>query len=140
DALRDVRKQYKHNHGLWDTKPEDLPVYGTIASQFNDPGMNRLYKEIMLVLEKKTDSGLKSDYHITDEMSEKVFVIPPSRTRYLSEISENNRAYYKKAKNQVAIAQKLYGIFKTIESVGNTKTQSLETELLSKNGIDEEKL
>lgn len=140
DALRDVKKQYKRNHGLWDTKPEDLPVYGTIASQFNDPGMNRLYKEIMLVLEKKTDSALKSDYHITDEMSEKVFVIPPSRTRYLSEISENNRAYDKKAKNQVAIAQKLYGIFKTIESVANAKNQSLETELLSKNGIDEEKL
>jgi methylmalonyl-CoA mutase len=47
DALRDVKKQYKRNHQLWDTDDEVLPVYGTIASQFNDPGMNRLYKAII---------------------------------------------------------------------------------------------
>jgi methylmalonyl-CoA mutase len=117
DALRDVKKQYQRNHQLWDANPDDLPVFGTIASQFNDPGMNTLYKAIMDKIEEKTHAGLKSDFHITREMSEKVFVIPPHRTRYLSEISENNRKYDEKALSQRDVAQKLFGIFKTIESV-----------------------
>ncbi|HET8839404.1 MAG TPA: methylmalonyl-CoA mutase family protein [Flavobacteriaceae bacterium] len=116
DALRDVKKQYQRNHGLWQSDPKEMPVFGTIASQFNDPGMNQLYKAVMDKLEEKTNSGLKSDYHISDEMSEKVFVIPPSRSRYLSEIAENNRSYDEKVSVQVEVAQKLYGIYKTIES------------------------
>jgi len=125
DALRDVKKQYMRNHNLWDTPQEELPVYGTIASQFNDPGMNKLYKAIMDEIVEKTASDLKSSYEISDEMSEKIFVIPPARTRYLSEISENNRAYDKKANEQKEVAQKLYGIFKTIESVTG-KTPELD--------------
>ncbi|OUR92202.1 methylmalonyl-CoA mutase [Flavobacteriales bacterium 34_180_T64] len=117
DALRDVKKQYMRNNNLWDVPQADLPVYGTIASQFNDPGMNTLYKAIMDKLNEESKSNLKSTFEISDEMSEKIFVIPPSRTRYLSEISESNRAYDKKAMEQVDVAQKLYGIYKTIESV-----------------------
>ncbi|QNJ96785.1 methylmalonyl-CoA mutase family protein [Constantimarinum furrinae] len=125
DALRDVKKQYMRNHQLWDTPQDDLPVYGTIASQFNDPGMNKLYKAIMDEIVKKTDSDLKSSYEISDEMSEKIFVIPPARTRYLSEISENNRAYDQKAEEQAEVAQKLYGIYKTMQSVAG-KTPDLD--------------
>ncbi|WP_298543759.1 methylmalonyl-CoA mutase family protein [uncultured Aquimarina sp.] len=135
DALRDVKKQYMRNHQLWDIPQDDLPVYGTIASQFNDPGMNTLYKAIMDKVVEKTGADLQSDFHISKEMSEKIFVIPPSRTRYLSEISENNRAYDKTADAQVEVAQKLYGIYKTICSVAN-----LDFIDLSKNGIDEEGL
>ena len=123
DALRDVKKQYMRNHQLWETSQDDLPVYGTIASQFNDPGMNKLYKEIMDKIVEKTASDLKSDYKISDEMSEKIFVIPPARTRYLSEISENNRAYDKRAIDQSEVAQKLYGIFKTLESVSGKQPE-----------------
>ncbi|MFT4942312.1 MAG: methylmalonyl-CoA mutase [Patiriisocius sp.] len=117
DALRDVKKQYMRNHQLWDTHQDNLPVFGTIASQFNDPGMNKLYGAIMAELEEKTETTLKSTFQTTDEMSEKIFVIPPARTRYLSEISESNRAYDNRAVVQAEVAQKLYGIFKTIESV-----------------------
>lgn len=117
DALRDVKKQYQRNHNLWDANPDDLPVFGTIASQFNDPGMNTLYKSIMDKLVEKTATELKSTFEITREMSEKIFVIPPNRTRYLSEIAENNRGYDETATTQQEVAQKLYGIFKTIESV-----------------------
>ena len=134
DALRDVKKQYQRNHGLWDAKEDQLPVYGTIASQFNDPGMNQLYKALMDALVEKTGASLKSSYHITDEMSEKVFVIPPKRTRYLSEIAENNRQYDKVASQQVEVAQKLYGIFKTMGSVVNAGIA------LTKMGLDEEML
>jgi len=132
DALRDVKKQYQRNHNLWDANPDDLPVFGTIASQFNDPGMNTLYKKIMDRVEEKTGAGLKSTFEITREMSEKIFVIPPHRTRYLSEIAENNRKYDQVAHSQQEVAQKLYGIFKTIESVSGVKLTP------SKFGIEEE--
>ena len=132
DALRDVKKQYMRNNNLWDVHQDDLPVFGTIASQFNDPGMNTLYKAIMDKLVEKIDSDLKSTFTILNEMSEKIFVIPPSRTRYLSEIAESNRAYDKKADEQVEVTQKLYGIYRTLESViGNLPK-------LDKSGIDSE--
>src|SRR5690606_6339450 len=93
DALRDVKKQYQRNHNLWHEDPETMPVFGTIASQFNDPGTNSLYNAIMDKIVEKTGADLKSTFETTREMSEKVFVIPPSRTRYLSEIAETNRKY-----------------------------------------------
>ena len=117
DAIRDVKKQYQRNHNLWDENPDSMPVFGTIASQFNDPGMNTLYKAIMDKIVEKTNSDLQSTFQITREMSEKIFVIPPHRTRYLSEIAENNRKYDATALSQEQVAQKLYGIYKTIESV-----------------------
>jgi methylmalonyl-CoA mutase len=117
DAIRDVKKQYQRNHNLWDVNPDEMPVFGTIASQFNDPGMNTLYKSIMDKMVEKTGVDLKSTFEITREMSEKIYVIPPHRTRYLSEIAESNRHYDQTALTQVEVAQKLYGIFKTIESV-----------------------
>jgi isobutyryl-CoA mutase len=116
DALRDVKKQYQRNHQLWNKKIEDMPVFGTIASQFNDPGTNQLYKQIIDKIVDKTNSDLKSSFTITREMSEKIFVIPPHRTRYLSEISESNRKYDAWVAEQKEVAQKLYAIGKTIES------------------------
>jgi methylmalonyl-CoA mutase len=118
DAVRDVKKQYKRNHNLWDTPDDEIPVYGTIASQFNDPGMNTLYKRIMDLLVTKTGATeLKSTFEITDEMSEKIFIIPLARTRYLSEIAENNRAYDKWTEEQSQIADSLYAISRTIQEL-----------------------
>jgi isobutyryl-CoA mutase len=121
DALRDVRKQFKRNHKLWDTPDESLPVFGTIASQFNDPGMNRLYKAVMNTISAKTGKNLKSDFTVTEEMSEKVYVIPPPRIRYLSEIAEVNRLYDKWVEEQSDIAQKLYALKITLDSVRESK-------------------
>jgi isobutyryl-CoA mutase len=121
DAIRDVKKQYKRNHNLFETPDEKIPVYGTIASQFNDPGMNRLYKEVMDKLVEKTKADLKSAFAVTSETSEKIYIIPPARTRYLAEIAENNRAYDKKAAEQSEIAEKLYGIRKTIDTIRTSK-------------------
>ncbi|OHT45633.1 methylmalonyl-CoA mutase family protein [Flavobacterium tructae] len=132
DAIRDVKKQYQRNHNLWDKNPDEMPVFGTIASQFNDPGMNTLYKAIMDKIVEKTQSELKSTFQITKEMSEKIFVIPPHRTRYLSEIAENNRSYDEIAASQQKVAQKLYGIFKTIETVSGKVPQ------INKAGIDDD--
>ncbi|MEY4486591.1 MAG: hypothetical protein RL440_1124 [Bacteroidota bacterium] len=123
DALRDVRKQYQRNHNLWDSPVDDMPVYGTIASQFNDPGMNTLYKVMMDHVVKKTGGNLKSTFAITREMSQKIYVIPPERTRYLSEISESNRAYDKWVDTQVVVATKLHGLQVSIDTL---KASNLE--------------
>ena len=100
-----------------------MPVHGTIASQFNDPGMNTLYKVIMDHIDEKTESSLVSNFQITREMSEKIFVIPPERTRYLSEISENNRFYDKWVEQQVEVAEKLQGLQSSIETIGNSELE-----------------
>ncbi len=121
DAIRDVKKQYKRNHQLWDVDDDAIPVFGTIASQFNDPGMNKLYKAVVNKLAEKTGADLKSDFAVSDEMSEKIYIIPPQRTRYLAEIAENNRNYDKWVDEQKEIAQKLFSISKSIEALKESK-------------------
>ncbi|MFD0796501.1 methylmalonyl-CoA mutase family protein [Maribacter chungangensis] len=127
DALRDVKKQYMRNHNLWDAEPADLPVFGTIASQFNDPGMNRLYGSVLQELVEKTKAPLKTSFDFVAGSSEKIYVIPPARTRYLSEIAESNRGYDASVLEQSKTAQKLFGIYKTLESVSGA-TVKLETQ------------
>mgnify|MGYP003641647582 CR=1 FL=1 len=125
DALRDVKKQYMRNHQLWDTPMDDMPVYGTIASQFNDPGTNNLYSVLIQKINEKTSANFKSSFSIDKGISEKLFIIPPNRTRYLSEITENNRAYNKWCVAQQQIAQKLYAIYKTIETVSDVELNDI---------------
>ncbi len=115
DALRDVRKQYKRNHNLWEAKNEDLPVFGTIASQFNDPGMNSLYKAVLKALVERTGVEFEGTIDWVTGDSEKIHIIPPKRVRYLSEISENNRRYDEWVEAQAALAQKLQSLRQTIK-------------------------
>ena len=136
DALRDVKKQYMRNNNLWDIPQDNLPVFGTIASQFNDSGMNTLYKAVIDKLAEKLELNLERTVTISNQINDKVFVIPPSRIRYLSEISETNRAYNTTVDKQVVVAQKLYGIYKTICSVANIDTKEKEIALIKKYGID----
>jgi methylmalonyl-CoA mutase len=121
DAIRDVKKQYKRNHHLFEARDEDLPVFGTIASQFNDPGTNRLYKAMMDRLAEKTGVSLNSTFQITDEMSEKIYIIPPNRTRYLSEISEASRNNDHWVDAQAEKAFRLQSILSAIETIKSSK-------------------
>ena len=120
DALRDVKKQFQRNQKLFDKDVDLMPVYGTIASQFNDPGINSLYAKLIQLMNDKTGTDFKSSYKIEEDLSEKIYIIPPKRVRYLSEIAENNRSYDQWAEKQSDIAQKLYGIRKTIETLRET--------------------
>ena len=120
DALRDVKKQYKRNHGLWDASDDEIPVYGTIASQFNDPGMNRLYAAVIQKVVEKTGAALKTGFDKAQKTSEKIFIIPPARTRYLSEISETNRNYDKWVATQKEIAQKLFSLQTTRNAISDS--------------------
>ena len=118
DALRDVKKQFQRNHKRFDEEADTMPVYGSIASQFNDPGANTLYRALMnLIVQKTGATQLSSNFSSSDEMSEKIFIIPPARTRYLSEITDNNRKYNSWAEQQAAVANQLYGIQQTIQTV-----------------------
>ncbi|MFI5137113.1 MAG: methylmalonyl-CoA mutase family protein [Sphingobacteriales bacterium] len=137
DAIRDVRKQYKRNHHLFNAKDEDIPVYGTMASQFNDPGMNTLFEALMKAIKTKTGvSFVETQYFASRVMgeSEKIYIIPPDRVRYLAEIVENSQAYKHWVNEQCKIAQQLYQVQGTIELVetqyfasptGHSETQSI---------------
>ena len=117
DALRDVRKQYQRNHQLWEQPLDSLPVFGTIASQFNDPGMNHLYRAVLRVLEERTGATFASQLETAAGESAKIYIIPPHRTRYLSEIAETNRQYDQWVHQQAEVAQQLYGIRQAIDAV-----------------------
>jgi len=116
DAIRDVKKQFKRNHNLFTVSDDKIPVFGTIASQFNDPGMNTLYRSLMDKIADKTKADLHSEFKRSDEQSEKIFIIPPDRIRYLSEITETIRKYDGWAEDQSEIAEKLYALH-TVEKL-----------------------
>jgi methylmalonyl-CoA mutase len=119
DALHDVRKQYKRNHGLWNAKDEDLPIVGTIAAQFNDTGINELFDLLLETLEKKLGAGFgpaHHRHHLKDTTTQSL-IIPPSRVRYLSEITAAIRDYNKKTDEQAAIASRLYKLNGALEEL-----------------------
>ncbi|MDB5126377.1 methylmalonyl-CoA mutase family protein [Mucilaginibacter sp.] len=119
DAIRDVRKQYKRNHMLFDAKDDDLPVYGTMASQFNDPGMNTLFTALMKTVKAKTGVDLlgnqESRVNTKEGESEKIYIIPPDRIRYLAEIAESSVAYTNWVNEQCKIAQQMFNVRGTID-------------------------
>ena len=138
DALRDVRKQYMRNQNLWDINQEDLPIFGTIASQFNDTGMNRLYLAVLELLNTKTSAEFNVPDSLSVSDSEKRFIIPPARGRYLSEIAENSRQQDETATYQSNIAQRLYGLYTTI--IGLTKQANNTESFIELSGLQKEAL
>jgi methylmalonyl-CoA mutase len=108
DALRDVRKQYKRNHNLFDAADESIPVFGTMASQYNDPGMNNLFSALMEKIKSVTGIDYEAQNLTTSAQSEKIYIIPPDRSRYLAEIAEASAAYNDWVQQQSSIARKLY--------------------------------
>ena len=126
DALRDVRKQFKRNHDLWEAQDDELPVVGTIASQFNDPGTNELYRRMMNTLAEKTGAALTSTFAAEQGTSEKVFIIPPARTRYLSEIAETNRAYDRWVDKQADLAGRVQAVQTASEEVEGQASDALD--------------
>jgi methylmalonyl-CoA mutase len=140
DALRDVKKQYQRNHNLFAKNVEDMPVYGTVASQFNDVATSNLYKVLLDTITDKTGREFPSSFSKKEIDFDKAFIIPPKRIRYLSEIVESNTSYDNWVSEQKEIAQKLYGIFKTIMSVLNIKSLEKERLFLNNYGLNDEKI
>ena len=107
DALRDVAKQYQRNREMWTKRPDEMPVYGTQASRFNDDGVTALYHGLLPKLAqfglvakpgKLPDAGIKHS-------SGKNVIVPPARARYLAEIADTVRGYHKTTAKQVKLAR-----------------------------------
>jgi methylmalonyl-CoA mutase len=123
DALRDVKKQYKRNRGMFEAGDDEVPVYGTIASQFNDRGMTELYNAVITALNTKAGLVVGDILSTEGTLANKSSVIPGNRIRYLSEISESNRGYDAWVEKQTTTAQKLYGIHQAIETAKETDSE-----------------
>ena len=117
DALKYVRKQYRRNHNYWEGDDENLPVFPTIASQFNDTGTTELYINLIKIVNSKSGSGFISSIKSLIEGEKNNVILPPNRSRYLSEISEVIRDYNKYTDSQSKIASDLYIISKSMELV-----------------------
>ena len=125
DALRDVKKQYQRNRDLWHEDPNTMPVFGSIASQFNDPGVNTFFNEL-----NKRLFPNEADANLDEGKSEKQYIIPPARVRYLSEITETIARYDKEVDEQSEIARNLFAVNKVSEisvKVSDTFPEALET-------------
>ncbi|TWX64734.1 methylmalonyl-CoA mutase family protein [Colwellia sp. C1TZA3] len=123
DALRDVKKQYKRNRNMFEAGDDEVPVYGTIASQFNDRGMTELYNAVITALNTKVGLIVGDILSTEGTLANKSSVIPGNRIRYLSEISESNRGYDAWVEKQTTVAQKLYGIHQAIETAKEADTE-----------------
>jgi methylmalonyl-CoA mutase len=107
DALRDVAKQYQRNRELWGKGPDEMPVYGTQASRFNDDGVTALYHGL---LPKLAELGLKFEPSKLPVPSQKYssaknVIVPPARARYLAEIADTVRGYHGNTTKQVKLAR-----------------------------------
>jgi len=123
DALADVKKQYRRNHQLFTAKDEDLPIIGTMASKFNDEGVNHLFELVLKKIDAKTKTTF-GEYHFAETAKVGQAVIPANRVRYLSEISENNRNYDQLVKEQAAIASKLYQLHGALETLQSAESKN----------------
>ncbi|MCF6193175.1 MAG: methylmalonyl-CoA mutase family protein, partial [Kangiellaceae bacterium] len=134
DALRDVQKQFQRNHNRFSEPTGDMPVHGTIASQFNDPGTNQLYRKLMAIIQNKADGALDSNFASSEDalknQPEKLFIIPPKRTRYLAEIAESNRAYDEWVTEQSDYAQKLQSINQTLSLLDDDQDSKTSVKML----------
>ncbi|HDR05253.1 MAG TPA: methylmalonyl-CoA mutase [Candidatus Marinimicrobia bacterium] len=130
DALRDVRKQFARSRHLFDANPESLPVIGTTASQFNNPGVNQLYMRLCRILNEKTASEAFAITPHPLHEPHKIEIIPPRRVRYLSEIAETVRAYNEKADRQANLAREIQSFETVLEKAKDEATRNfLQKEL-----------
>ena len=119
DALHDVRKQYKRNHGLWETPDSDLPVVGTIAAQFNDAGVNQLFRRLMQAVNQKANASFDiPELHSELDHQPVAAIIPPKRVRYLAEIADTVRQYNAWSLEQASIASRLYQLDGVLQQAG----------------------
>ncbi|MBW2431005.1 MAG: cobalamin-dependent protein, partial [Deltaproteobacteria bacterium] len=110
DAVRDVRKQVQRNQKLWDMDPEEMPVFGTIASKFNDDGVTSFYHAVIDKIAEKTGVEFKATLlrPQTRTSSSKTIIIPQERTRYLSDIADSIRKYHRQTREQAKNLRKAW--------------------------------
>ncbi|KMK95858.1 fused isobutyryl-CoA mutase/GTPase IcmF [Rossellomorea marisflavi] len=118
DARRQVQKQYQRSHLLFDQDLNEMPVYGTIASQFNDPGTNALFAAVVDTVNGKMNLGWETGFSKNVDVEKQNVIIPNDRRYYLREIAETVRNYHRKAEEQSDLARRLFQLEGAIEAVG----------------------
>ncbi|MDJ0666794.1 MAG: methylmalonyl-CoA mutase family protein [Desulfobacterales bacterium] len=148
DAVRDVRKQVQRNRNAFEKPPEEMPVYGTIASKFNDDGVTALYHGLLDAIREKT--GLSWVSHLprpaTSISSSKTIIIPPERTRYLAEIAETVRRYHARTDDQADALRRVWHLEETARVLADGREdgpdvplEKLKAEIASaRQGLDPE--
>ncbi len=144
DAVRDVRKQVQRNRNAWDKNPEDMPVFGTIASKFNDDGVTALYHALLDTVAAKT--GVKFISHLprtaTKTSTSKTIIIPPERTRYLSEIADTVHSYHQRTATQAENLRTAWHLEEVIKTIGDSPEELLarlkEVDATARENIREE--
>jgi methylmalonyl-CoA mutase len=134
DAVRDVRKQVQRNREVFDKMPEDMPVYGTIASKFNDDGVTALYHALLDAIAEKTGVAFESSLPRveTKQSTSKTIIIPPERTRYLAEIAETVRNYHRETQEQADAIRRVWHLEETAKALGDGSLDGDAPELLSR--------
>ena len=121
DAVRDVRKQVQRNRNVFDRLPDDMPVFGTIASKFNDDGVTALYHALLDGIREKTGVAFESSLPRPDtkQSTSKTIIIPPERTRYLAEIAETVRSYHRETQSQAEAMRRLWHLEETAAALAD---------------------
>ena len=124
DSLRDVRKQWRRNHPeLAKLTDAELPVFPTIASRFNDPGVNRLFAALCAALEARQAGGgawRPAEVGAT-ELTQRTPLIPGARTRYLADIAHAGRARRARIEAQVEAARRAYGLYESLKGLHDAR-------------------
>ena len=121
DARRQVQKQYQRSHMLFEKDTSEMPVYGTIASQFHDPGTNALFAALIEKINEKMSTDWVTSFSKSALVEKQNVIIPTDRRYYLREISETVRRYHAKAEEQANISRKLFQLEGAIAAVKETE-------------------
>ncbi|BBO69433.1 Fused isobutyryl-CoA mutase [Desulfosarcina alkanivorans] len=134
DAVRDVRKQVQRNRMVFDRPAEDMPVFGTIASKFNDDGVTALYHALLDAIKAKTDVAFESSLPRPDtkQSTSKTIIIPPERTRYLAEIAETVRNYHRETESQADAMRRVWHLEEAARTVGEEGLEGDSAALLER--------
>jgi isobutyryl-CoA mutase len=127
DALRYVRKQVQRNRNTFSASVESMPVYGTVASQFNDLGTNVLYRALVDVINSKCQTGWVSQLEVGDMTVRKPAIIPGERAQYLLDIVNTVKSYRKKTEEQVKVARKAYQVKGTLQQLKEQRDRAPES-------------
>ncbi len=122
DALRDVRKQWKRNHNAFSIEDEDVPVYPTIASQFNDPGLSWMFVNLLRMLREKLDlpdTDWSTQLDVSEHTPRATVLIPGNRVRYLAEIAEQGRAINEDIERQAQAASLAQNYYECLKDLGD---------------------
>ena len=134
DAVRDVRVQVQNNRREWDTPVEELPVYGTIAAKFNDDGVTALYHAVLDLVAQKTGVHFASTLPrpAGKTSTSKTIIVPPERTRYLSEIADTVRGYHQRTRDQAERLRSRWHLAEAARTVGADDLTGDSSELLNR--------